>query len=78
MVSNNNGLVPKLIKEQRRLKLRDEAFSSLLRISRSLWYQTKHGEKGIGVALLSGAYHAFPHLEKDILKFLKVANHEQT
>jgi transcriptional regulator with XRE-family HTH domain len=63
-------LLDQLIAIQKRYDWTDLEFSKRLGVSRQLWQFTRSGRMGISMAVLQGAYKAFPELHPAILSFL--------
>lgn len=63
-------LLNALLDRQRSLGASDGRFAAMLGVSRPLWCKTRRGLKPIGLAVLSGAYRAFPDLAPAVLFFL--------
>lgn len=61
-------LIKKLKSKQGNIS--DLEFARTLGISRQLWQMIRTGERGIGVALLSGTVRAYPDLIPDVFLFL--------
>ena len=69
-------LVQKLQEKQGNLS--DANFAKILGVSRSMWGHARQGTKGVGLAILSGAYKAFPDLRPDIYEFVEAYNNHDT
>ncbi len=70
-------LLSLLMEKQRGENLNDTEFANKLGISRSLWRQTRTGEREINQTLLAAVMKVYPELAPEILTFLRDSEKEE-